>query len=69
MAIGVWVDGDLIFSGNQLTRFLNDDRVLLTVQRGDRTLLVRVPRVLVEELKMDNHFREEASPTGNTRRA
>lgn len=55
----VWVDGDLIFSGMQLSTILNDGRVMLTVVRNGEKMLVRVPRVPVEELKMDNEFREE----------
>lgn len=55
----VWVDGDLVFSGNQLSQFLNNGRVLLTVQRDGAHRLVRVPRIYVEELKMDHEFREE----------
>lgn len=55
----VWVDGHLIFSVPQLTSLLNDNRVLLTVERGDQTLLVRVPRVKVAEFKLDPEFKEE----------
>lgn len=55
----VWVDGSLIFSNQQLSRILNDDRVLLTIYRKGNRLLLRVPRVPVEELKMDSEFREE----------
>lgn len=55
----VWVDGDLVFSTQQLSHLLNDDRVLLTIFRKGNRLLVRVPRVLVQELKMDPEFKEE----------
>lgn len=55
----VWMDGHLIFSVPQLTSLLNDDRVLLTIERGDRTLLARVPRVPVQEFRMDSEFKEE----------
>ena len=55
----VWVDGEVIFSLQQLNHILNDDRVLLTVQRGDATYLRRVPRVEAQELRMDPTFREE----------
>lgn len=55
----VWVDGELVFSSQQLSHILNDDRVLLTIFRNGNRMLVRVPRVLVEELKLDQAFREE----------
>lgn len=55
----VWVDGDLIFSNQQMSHLLNDGRVLLTILRNGKTMLVRVPRVPVQELKMDPEFREE----------
>lgn len=55
----VWADGHMIFSGQQLSRILNDDRVLLTIFRKGNRLLMRVPRVPVQELKMDNEFKEE----------
>lgn len=55
----VWVDGSPIFSSRELTRILNDDRVLLTIFRKGNRLLMRVPRVPVQELKMDQEFKEE----------
>lgn len=55
----VWVDGDLVFSGTQLSHLLNDDRVLLTIYRNGNRMLVRVPRVLVQELRLDPQFKEE----------
>lgn len=55
----VWVDGEPIYSVQQLTHLLNDSRVLVTIQRGEQTLLRRLPRVRVEELKLDAEVREE----------
>lgn len=55
----VWLDGDLVFSGQQMNHLLNDQRVLLTIQRNGKNFLVRVPRVLVQELKLDAQFKEE----------
>lgn len=55
----VWVDGELIFSSKQLSHILNDGRVLLTVLRQDKLLLRRVPRVEVQELKLDAQVKEE----------
>lgn len=55
----VWIDGQLVFSLDHLSHILNDDRVLLTVRRGNKTMLARVPRVPIQELRMDPGFREE----------
>jgi len=55
----VWVDGEMIFSLPQLNHILNEGRALLTIQRGMDTLLVRVPRVFVQELRLDSQFRDE----------
>lgn len=55
----VWIDGELIFSPEQMSRILNENQVLLTIQSKGKTYLRRVPRVLIEELKLDNTIREE----------
>jgi regulator of sigma E protease len=55
----IWVDGDIVFSKEQLSYLLNDNRVLLTIYRNGNRMLLRVPRVLVEELKLDPEFKEE----------
>lgn len=55
----LWVDGELIFSGQQLSHVLNDSRVLLTVMRDGKQMLARVPRVSVQELRLDGDFKEE----------
>jgi len=55
----VSIDGERIFSLAQINQILNEGRALLTIKRGDQTLLARAPRVVVEELKMDKNFREE----------
>lgn len=55
----VWVDGERIYSMQQLTHVLNDSRVLATIRRGPNILLRRIPRVRAEELKFDIEFREE----------
>lgn len=48
----VWVDGQLIFSDRQLASVLNQPLVLLTVKRGDKTFLTRVPRLQVGDLRL-----------------
>lgn len=55
----VWADGELIYSSKQLSHLLNDNRVLLTVKRGDEIILNRAPRVQVQELKLDAEVKEE----------
>lgn len=55
----LWVDGELIFSNVQLEDLLNDGRVLLTIEREGKTMLVRASRVPVGELKLDTAFKEE----------
>ena len=55
----VWVDGEPIYSIYQLNQIINDGRALLTIQRGDEVILRRVPRVKVQELRLDSIFREE----------
>lgn len=55
----VWMDGEPIYSVMQLNHILNDGRALLTVQRGGKVFLRRVPRVQVQDLKLDPEFKEE----------
>lgn len=55
----VWADGERIFSSAQLDHILNDNRALLTIQRDGKLSLKRVPRVLVQELKLNAEFKEE----------
>lgn len=56
-----WVDGEKVFSGQQLSHIINEGRALVTVRRGNETILARVPRVPVEDLKLDVEHREEIS--------
>lgn len=55
----VWVDGQLIFSLPQLSNVLNDGRALLTIERNGQTVLKRVPRVEIQEFKLEGQFKEE----------
>ncbi len=55
----VWANGEVIFSQAQMGHLINDDRALVTVQRGNKTILRRVPRVRVEELRVTPDFKEE----------
>jgi len=55
----VWVDGLPIYSIQELAYLLNDAKALLTIQRGGEIFLRRVPRILIEELKLDTEMKEE----------
>lgn len=57
----VWLNGDLIYSLEQLSSLLNSHKTLLTVQRGDQTLLIRSPRVKIGDLRLDVEQRAELS--------
>ncbi len=54
-----WVNGEPIFSLQQLNYLLSGNDVLLTVKRDRQTFLRRVPRLKVQELRPDPLFREE----------
>ncbi len=55
----LWADGEVIYSSKNLSNIINDGRILMTLKRGDKIILRRVPRVHVEELRPDAAFREE----------
>lgn len=55
----LWVDGEAVFSGAQLSHLLNDGRCLLTILRNGVPVLRRVPRVLIQELKLSPQIKEE----------
>jgi regulator of sigma E protease len=55
----VWADGVTIYSLQQLSHILNDAKALLTIQRGQDVFLRRVPRIHVEELKLNPEVKEE----------
>jgi regulator of sigma E protease len=46
----VWLDGKLLWSPELIQATLNDGKVLLTVQRGSKRLLVRMPRIQASQL-------------------
>lgn len=55
----VAVDGERIFSLAELNHILNEGRALITIKRGNEVKVLRVPRVLAQELRLDKNFREE----------
>lgn len=48
----VWADGEILFSAKQLSELVNSGTALLTVSRGNRTFLARVPRVLIRDIHL-----------------
>jgi len=57
----VWMDGVLLYSARELSVMLNDNRILVTVERGGQQQLVRVPRVRVADLWLTQPQRDELS--------
>lgn len=57
----IWLDGVQIYSLSQLKEVLNDSRVLLTVQRNGQIFLARVPRVALEEIRLNETLTAELS--------
>lgn len=48
----LWVNGEIVYSHQQLSALTNEASVLLTVKRGDETFLAKVPRIQLSEFKM-----------------
>jgi regulator of sigma E protease len=61
----VWVNGELVFSREQLSALLNDSKALLTIERREdgktRRLFVRVPRLKISDLCLTPANRDELS--------
>ncbi|HEY5236656.1 MAG TPA: RIP metalloprotease RseP, partial [Rhabdochlamydiaceae bacterium] len=55
----IWVDGDLIFSAQQLSAVLNDSKSVLTVERGGKLLLAKVPRLKISDLCLNPEQKNE----------
>lgn len=55
----VWANGERIYSQAQLASLLQRDTVLVTVQRGKEIFLQRVPRIRIEDLRLNAQQREE----------
>ncbi|CRX39040.1 site-2 protease family protein [Estrella lausannensis] len=54
-----WVDGEIVFSMQELNKILNDERVFLIVQRDGKEIMSRVPLVELEELRLDQQVKDE----------
>ena len=57
----VWVNGELIFSVEQLSRVLNSDKVLLSIERDGKQFLAKVPRIEIEDLRLNLEETRELS--------
>lgn len=50
----IWAEGEPLFSVEQLSHLMNEQKALLRVQRGAQKVLVRVPRVAISSLKLSS---------------
>jgi len=48
----LWMDGEVVFSAQQLSALTNASTAFLTVQRGEEIFQTKVPRVPLDELKL-----------------
>ncbi len=48
----LWVDGEIVFSHQQLSSLTNESSAFLTVQRGDQIFQTKVPRIQLSDLKL-----------------
>jgi regulator of sigma E protease len=55
----VWADGEYLFSMEQLSHIINNSKALLTVKRNGNIFLSRQPRVLMTDLLLPSHVRNE----------
>lgn len=55
----LWVDGEVMFSKDQLVQTINQPKALLTVQRGSEVFLSRVPRLKISDLRINSQQRAE----------
>jgi len=54
-----WVDGEIIFSMQELNKILNDNRVFLLVERDGKLIMRRVPLVEFQELRLPAVVKDE----------
>ena len=57
----VWVDGELVFSKDQLSHIINDSKALLTIERQGRIFLTKAPRLPITDLRLQKEGLEELS--------
>lgn len=56
-----WIDGELLFSHQQLAHLLEEGAALVTIERNGQKLLRRVPRMPIGTLDLPFSYREELS--------
>ncbi|MCL6756072.1 MAG: site-2 protease family protein [Candidatus Rhabdochlamydia oedothoracis] len=61
----VWVDGEIVFSRQQLVSTINQKKALLTIKRGSEVFLTRVPRLRVSDLRINTSQKDEISDWQN----
>ncbi len=49
----IWADGEVVFSMKQLSSLVNDSTAFFTLRRGDEIIQTKVPRVRLDDLKMN----------------
>jgi regulator of sigma E protease len=55
----LWANGEFVFSFDRLSQILNEPKTLLTIQRGGKVFLARVPRIKVVDLRLDSNQKAE----------
>ena len=55
----VWANGELIFSSSQLNRVINEQKVLVTVERKGQKILVKIPRIQIADLRLTKEQKGE----------
>lgn len=55
----VWMDGELLFSLDQMSALLNEQYALLTIKRNDKIFLSRQPRILAGEMSLPVYLRND----------
>ncbi len=60
----LWVDGELVFSRVELSALINQPKTLLTVSRGDKVFLTRIPRLRIGDLRLTSVEKAELQDIG-----
>ncbi|MBM3196717.1 MAG: hypothetical protein FJZ61_01865 [Chlamydiae bacterium] len=55
----LWLNGELVFSREQLQSLLNEEKAFLTILRDHKVLQVKVPKVPLSEIAMTPYEKEE----------
>lgn len=55
----IWINGELIFSREQLQQVLAEKSAFLTVMRDNKVLHIKVPKCLLSELLLSNEQKED----------